>query len=357
MPSHEFRPALRDNPLVPHQSSMRMTAPDASTPSINAVAKLAGVSIATVSRVINNSKNVNEGTRRRVEDAIEELGYRVNVFGRSLRRSESRSLMVLVPDLANPYFAEIIRGIESVARSRRYNLLLAHSTDDVGKEGGVLEGLYNRTADGVISLVHIHQSQGMVETVQALPWVSCSECLPDGNVPFVAVDHRQGALDAVQYLLNRKHRRIGFIGCGQDQLWSQQRLAGYEAALRRAEIPLNPDYVRFVGNTDFQEGQRATSAFLALEHMPTAICAASDTLAIGAIKGFKQAGLRVPEDVAVVGFDDVPIARVYEPALTTIAQPMQQLGETAALMMIERLEGRTVKSQILPHTLMVRESA
>ena len=329
-----------------------------SSPSINAVAQAAGVSIATVSRVINNSKPVNAETRRRVQEAIDQLGYRVNAFGRGLRRAESRLLMVLVPDLANPYFAAIIRGVEAVAQAADYNLLLAHVPDDGRHKDRVCDAVMrNRMADGVISLVPLDGHPEFLALTREMPWVSCSEVVADLAVPCVSVDHRQGAMDAVQYLINRRHQRIGFIGYARDHQWARQRQAGYEAAMARAGLSVAPDWMRCMPGTDYEHGVAAATAFLALEHPPTAVCAASDTLAIGAIKAFKRAGLRVPQDVAVVGFDDVPVASVYEPALTTIAQPMSQIGETAATMLLARLEGHPVTSQTVAHHLVMRDSA
>lgn len=332
-------------------------ADDPSTPSINAVAALAGVSTATVSRVLNNSKPVNDATRRKVEAAVAQLGYRANAFGRILRKAESRLLLVLVPDFSNPYYAEIVRGVESVTRHRGYHIVLADTPAGWDDDGSALDTLYNRMTDGVISLAHIHEQPEVIAKVRDLPWVSCSEFMPGSGVPYVSIDHRQAAIDAVQYLLNRGHRRIALITADEDFLWARQRREGYAAALARAGIAVDPALIRVAPGVDYAPGSAAAGGLLSLPELPTAVFAVSDTLAIGAMKALRRAGKRVPQDIAVMGFDNIPIAEVFEPGLTTIAQPMHELGRAACEMVLARLAGQRPEPQTLPHSLVVRESA
>lgn len=330
--------------------------PEPSTPSapINAVAALAGVSTATVSRVLNRSKPVNAETRERVEAAVAQLGYRANPFARSLISGESRLILVLVPDFANPFFAEIVQGIESVTRQRGYNIVLS-----VASGSGPLDPVYDRLTDGVISMAHASDgsAQAGASPRRKLPWVACSEFMPDdAGVPYVSIDHRQAAIDAVQYLLNRGHRRIALLSADEDYAWARQRRAGYEMALKRAGLKVDPAYVRVARGTDYADGSEAAGALLSLRQPPTAVFAVADTLAIGAIKAFRRAGRRIPDDIAVVGFDNVPLAQVFEPGLTTIAQPMRELGAGAAELLLELLSGGTPAPRTLPHSLVVRES-
>ena len=325
-------------------------------PSIDAVAKLAGVSAATVSRVINGSKPVSSDTRRRVEDSIKHLGYRANAFGRSLSTGQSRLLLVLVPDFANPYYAEIVSGAATVARQSGYTLLPVDLEESWRHDDGSLEALYSLT-DGVINMVPITNESTMVDTARRKPWVNCSEFLPGSDVPYVSIDHRQAACDAVQYLINRGHKRIALINSDERFLYARQRREGYELALQRAGLELRPDLVRMAGATSYLGGSQAAAALLATAQPPSAVFAVSDMLAIGAIKAFRRAGMRVPEDIAIVGFDDIPIAEVFEPGLTTIAQPMQALGAVAVKLLLSRLSGTTPVSRILPYTLTLRESA
>lgn len=330
--------------------------PDAqsTTASIAAVAALAGVSTATVSRVLNRTKAVNDETRERVQAAVAKLGYRANPFARSLISGESRLILVIVPDMANPFFAEIVQGVESVTRQHGYNIVLC-----VASGNGPLDPAYGQLTDGVITMAHAHglqsQSSG-VSTRRDPPWIACSEFMPESNMPYVSIDHRQAAMDAVQYLINRGHRRIALLSADEDYAWARQRRAGFETAMARAGLPVEPGYVRVARGTDYSDGSEAVGGLLTLPEPPTALFAVSDTLAIGAIKALRRAGRRVPEDVAVVGFDNVPLAQVFEPALTTIVQPMRELGAAAAELLLEQLAGGHPQSRILPHALVVRDS-
>lgn len=326
-------------------------------PSINAVAERAGVSIATVSRVLNNSKPVGDDTRQRVEAAVAALGFRANAFGRNLARARSNLLFVLVPDVANPFYAQIVQGVESVARQRGYKIVLADTSGEAAPHTTGLDALYDRLADGVISLAPLGESEPVLQELRRLPWVACSEFVPDAQVPYVSIDHRQAAIDAVQYLLNRGHRRIALIAADESFRWARQRHEGYALALERAGLSVDPALVRIAPGTDFAMGAQEAGALLSLQEPPTAVFAVSDTLAIGAIKAFSRAGRRVPQDIAVMGFDNIPLSEVFEPGLTTIGQPMRDLGAAATEMLLERLAGGEPVSRTLPHTLLVRESA
>jgi LacI family repressor for deo operon, udp, cdd, tsx, nupC, and nupG len=344
-----------------HSSKTRSASANPPVPgrlaSISSVAKQAGVSIATVSRVLNGTKAVSSTTRERVEAAVAKLGYRVNALARSLGRGESKLLLVLVPDFANPFYSEIVKGVESVTRPNGYGIILAGGPDALSRDSKALDSLYNRLTDGMISLAHFQDLEPLLEEIPDLAWVACSEFVPESEVPHVSIDHQQGAVDAVQYLINRGHRRIALLSADENYLWARQRHAGYEMALRRAGIPLDPQLVRIARGTDYSFGMEAAGAMMALEVVPTAVFAVSDTLAIGAIKAFRRVGRRVPEDIAVVGFDNVPLSQVFEPALTTISQPMAELGAAAAELLLERLAGGKPQSRTLQHSLVVRESA
>jgi LacI family repressor for deo operon, udp, cdd, tsx, nupC, and nupG len=351
-------PAKRSTDIyLPHTGTSSGTHTSTKAASINVVAEHAGVSIATVSRVLNSSKPVNADTRERVEAAVAALGYRANAFARSLTRGESRLLLVLVPDFANPFFSEIVKGVESVTRRQGYSIILSGAPDTLARDSQSLEALYNRLVDGVISLANYHDLRPILKDAPGLPWVSCSEFNLDSGVPHVSIDHEQAAVDAVQYLINRGHRRIALLGADENYLWARQRRAGYVTALRRAGREIEPQLIRLARGTDYSFGMEAAGALLAQESPPTGLFAVSDTLAIGAIKAFRRAGRRVPEDIAVVGFDNISLSQVFEPALTTIAQPMFELGAAAANLLLERLAGANPGSLTLQHALVVRESA
>ncbi len=328
-----------------------------SLPSIEDVARLAEVSIATVSRVINNSKPVNAETRRRVERAIAATGYRANAAGRSLAMAQSHLLMVLVPDFANPFYAQIVQGAESATRPAGFKLLLSDATSGDAPHQTALDALYNRLVDGVINLTHLDDDPKLHATLRDLPWVNCSEFVPESGLPYVSIDHRQAAIDAVQFLLNRGHRRIGLVSADETYRWARLRHEGYELAMERAGIAPDAQLVRTAISLDYDAGAQAVGGLLALMEPPTAVFAVSDTLAIGAIKALRRAGRRVPEDIAVLGFDDLPLSAVFEPALTTVSQPMRELGAQAAEILLARLAGQRPTSRTLPHQLVVRDSA
>lgn len=326
-------------------------------PSISEVAERAGVSVATVSRVLNNTKPVKAETRQRVEAVVAEMGYHINAAGRSLAKAQSFNLMVLVPDFSNPFFAQIVQGVESVTRTRGFKIMLADSSDGQSGTPSAVAALYNRLVDGVISLEHLDNDGRLLAQIRGLPWICCSEFLPDAGLPYVSIDHGQAAVDAVQYLINKGHRRIALITTDETYRWARMRHEGYEKALKRAELKVDPALVRAASTTDYEAGITAANGLLTLVDPPSAIFAVSDTLAVGAIKALRRAGRRVPQDVAVMGFDDLPLSAVFEPALTTIGQPMRALGAAAAEILLARLQGEAAKSLTLPHSLVVRDSA
>jgi DNA-binding LacI/PurR family transcriptional regulator len=321
------------------------------------VARVAGVSTATVSRVLNRHPSVRDETRQRVEAAMQSLNYRVTIAARSLRTSQTRMVLALVPDFANPYYAEIVRGLGACAREHDYELLLCDTAFSEARERAVAQMLTRRMYDGVVCMDPYTTQRMVSEEVRALPWVACSEFVPDEQIPHVSIDHRVAAKDAVLYLLAKGHRRIALINSDERYLYAQQRRDGYRDALREAGLQEQPQYIQIVGGIDHPLGELAARRLLALEQPPSAVFAVSDTLAVGAIKATLAAGLQVPGDLAVVGFDDVPLASIFEPSLTTVAQPRRELGEQAMRLLLRRMKGELPPSLTLAHTLVARRSA
>lgn len=321
------------------------------------VARVAGVSTATVSRVLNDHPSVRDETRLRVEAAMQALNYRVSIAARSLRTAQTRMVLALVPDFANPYYAEIVRGLGAAAREHDYELLLCDTGVSEARERAVAQMLTRRMYDGVVCMDPYTTQRLVSEQVRTLPWVACSEFVPDEQIPHVSIDHRLAAKDAVLYLLSKGHRRIALINGDERYLYAQQRREGYRDALRDAGLPERADYIQIVGGIDYPLGELAARRLLALEQPPSAVFAVSDTLAVGAIKGALAAGRQVPGDLAVVGFDDVPLASIFEPSLTTIAQPRLELGRQAMQVLLKRIAGEQPASITLAHTLVVRQSA
>ncbi|WP_438391551.1 LacI family DNA-binding transcriptional regulator [Caballeronia sp. DA-9] len=328
--------------------------------SISDVAQTAGVSVATVSRVLNGHTNVREPTREKVLAAIAASGYRVNELARNLRTAESRLLLTMVPDFGNPFYSAIVRGIDSVARQNGYFMLLCDTGADPGRERSYFDLLRGRRADGAICLDPAAVQKALAEEASALPWVACCEFDPAAGVPYVGIDNHQAAGDAVRHLLGRGHKKIALINSGHGYLYGRQRAEGYRDALSAAGIEADPAWHIDLDTLDYAAGEAAAHTLARLQNnRPTAVFAVSDTLAIGVINGLRGAGLRVPDEVAVVGFDDIAVAAQIDPPLTTVAQPMRELGETAANLLLKRLRDphAEVPGVLLPHKLMIRRSA
>lgn len=328
--------------------------------SIADVAIKAGVSVATVSRVLNGHTNVREPTRDKVLAAVAASGYRVNELARNLRTAESRLLLAMVPDFGNPFYAAIVRGIDSVARQNGYFMLLCDTGADPGRERSYFDLLRGRRADGAICLDPAAIQSALAEDVSLLPWVACCEFDPAAGVPYVGIDNHLAAGDAVRHLLAQGHTKIALVNAGHGYLYGRQRAQGYRDALSAAGIDADPAWHIDVASLDYAAGEAAAHRLMQLKrNRPTAVFAVSDTLAIGAIKGLRAEGLRVPDDIAVMGFDDIAVAAQIDPPLTTVAQPMRELGETAARLLLKRLHDprAEVPGVLLPHTLMLRRSA
>jgi LacI family transcriptional regulator, repressor for deo operon, udp, cdd, tsx, nupC, and nupG len=328
--------------------------------SIRTIARRAGVSTATVSRVVNGSDVVAASTRKRVEAAVAELGYQSNVLGRNLRIAQSRLLLTLLPDFGNPFYAEIVRGIDQTARKQGYNVLLCDTGASLPGERTYFDLLRSRIADGAICLDPEATQRALAEETGRLCWVACSEYALDSAVPYVGIDDARAAHEAVTYLAQRGRRRIAFLNSDERYSYARQRRRGYLKALGAAGLTPPEGGLLVASGVSFEDGYRCVKAYLvSARARPDAIFAVSDSLAVGAMHALRTVGLRVPDDVGVVGFDDVAIATMAEPQLTTVRQPMQQLGETAAELLLERLRDpkAEVEGILLKHKLVVRASA
>lgn len=334
--------------------------PPKTTPaSISAVALHAGVSVATVSRVMNDMDGVRPGTRDKVMASVTALGYRMNHLARNLRTAASRLLLTMVPDVGNPFYSEIVRGIDSVAREHGYFVMLCDTGAEAGRESAYFDLLRTHRADGAICLDPDTVQHALANESNILPWVACCEFDPAIAVPYVGVDNYRAAGDAVRHLIARGHSRIGLINSDQRYRYARERQRGYLDALQAAGLQAPPQWRQQVDSLDYDAGKQATLLLMAQPDAPTAVFAVSDTLAIGALSALRQLNKRVPEQVAVVGFDDIAIAAQTWPALTTIAQPMRLLGETAARLLLQRLAEpeASVQGVLLPHRLVQRESS
>lgn len=321
------------------------------------VAKLAKVSPATVSRVLSNSPYVSEKTRRKVLDAIEQLGYKPNRLASNFRKMTSKTVIVVLPDISNPFFAQIVKGFKDVARERGYHVLLGDTGNDLNVEREFIELVKEKFVDGVLLATARIPKEEIAKVSEEMPVVLACEYIDGFDIPTVAIDNIGAARAATQHLISLGHRKIAHITGPLSVVLGRDRLKGYQQALLVNEIPVNEDFIQ-EGDFSVRAGYDLTRKLLAMENRPTAVFAANDEMAIGAVKAAKEFGLRVPDDLSVVGFDDIPLSTLVEPALTTIHQPKYDIGTHSMNMLLDMVEGRenARKQVVLQHELVTRES-
>ena len=323
---------------------------------IQEVAEYARVSVATVSRVLNGQSTVSAKTRKKVEDAIKKLNYEPSMLGRNLRNSESRLLLILIPTISNPFYLEIIKGIETVAISQNYNILLCETDSNPEKENIYFDLVRKKMADGIISMDPAVNIEILKELSEKHAIIQCSEYEEGSGIPYVTIDNEEASYRAVKHLIQIGHKKIALMNSDEKYLYARQRRMGYKRALEEYSIPLRSDYIVHTKHLGFENGQHAMKKILNLHDRPTAVFAVSDLLAIGALKEINAFGLNVPNDIAVVGFDKIDFSNMTNPTLTTISQPMHKMGTIAVKMLINKIRGEEVESIILDHELVVRES-
>ncbi|HEU5213121.1 MAG TPA: LacI family DNA-binding transcriptional regulator [Gaiellaceae bacterium] len=331
-----------------------------STVTIKDVAERSGVSSMTVSRVINGSERVRPATRLRVERAIEELGYVPSRLARGLIRQKTGTLALIVPDVANPFFTLVVRGAEDVARRAGYRMLLCDTRADLDLEREVIEEMIAHRVEGMAIAPVSDRSRAHLRRVAAfgVPFVLIDRTIPGVQADAIVGDNVGGARELVEHLLRLGHRRIGFVVESDDVSTARDRRAGYFEALRRAGI--DPDERLVVRTSADADGGRAgMQALLALDERPTAVFTVNNLVALGAIEAARSAALDVPDDVALVCFDDIEYASRLYPFLTVMAQPAETLGSLWTELLLQRVEGRTAGDHrlvVLPAQFKVRKS-
>jgi len=328
-------------------------------PTMRDVAEKAGVSITTVSHVINETRVVSDDLRAVVMAAIETLGYQPNVLARGLRRGETTTIGMIVPDNANPFFAEVARGVEDTSFENGFNVILCNSDGNLEKEEKYTRLLLEKRVDGIL-FVAAGISTEQIQRVQAqeIPLVVVDREIPDVEVDMVQTDHQQGGFLAAQYLLELGHHQIGCIRGPSVLNPSAARVKGYQIALEQAGIPVDESYIER-GDFQFESGFNAAMKLLKRPNRPTAIFVCNDLMAVGAISAAVELGLSVPADLSIVGFDNVSLARYSNPPLTTINQPSHEMGIIATKMLLERINNPShpVQCKMVETRLVKRHSA
>ncbi len=331
-----------------------------SIPTIHDVARLAGVSTTTVSHIINGTRYVSDELKERVDKAIADLGYRPNSLARGLRRGESKTIGLIVPDNSNPFFAEILRSIESIGYSNGYAVILCNSDGDIEKEVAYTDLLVAKQVDGIVFITTNNSYEHLQQiTAAGIPIIVIDRDIPLKGTDVLLVDNFQGGYDATRYLISLGHRRIACITGPSRLTPSADRVNGYKKALNEVAIAEIPGYI-VAGDFQFQGGENGVEQLLSLDPRPTAIFACNDMMALGAMRGLRKANLAIPRDISVIGFDDIALTSVVSPALSSVAQPIQRISELAFDLLIHRIQKKDTEFEdkriVLPTQLVIRDS-
>lgn len=326
---------------------------------IDQVAKKAGVSKATVSRVINNSKPVSNDTRTRVIKAIEELNFKPNPAARSLVSKKSKIIGVVVTDIANHFVSVLVKSIEDLAYNAGYSIIICNSYFSAKKENELLMMLKDKRVDGIIFLTTgIKEDQKLFFNQVNIPVALVNVGYSGKNIISISIDNRKAACEITSYFLEKGLTRVGMIRAPLDDVYSgKDRFMGYCDALQKYNIPYVEAFVK-EGKLEAADGYRAVASFFKNGKNPQALFVACDLMAFGAIKAIVDHGYKVPEDIEVAGFDDIPMASFYHPTLTTVRQPIEEMGQLAAEKLICLIEENRFEQEelILPYQVVLRES-
>ena len=328
---------------------------------IKDVALQAGVSVTTVSHVVNDTRHVSAKVRERVELAIRELGYVPNAMARSLKSNTTSTLGMLIPNSSNPYFAEIVRIVEDRCFGAGYTLVLCNTDDEPRRQSVYLQVLAERRIDGLIVVsTGADEDDSLATQLRGLriPTVLVDREIAAPACDLVETAHMQGGLLAVRHLLSLGHKRIACIGGPLGVTSSEQRIEGWRMALAETGSAPNADALLWRGGFTSQGGYEAMHAILRTEQKPSAVFVCNDLMAIGALRAAHESGVRVPDELSIVGFDDIELSAYTSPPLTTVAQPKERIGALAVDMLLERMGGkrRDARKVVLQPELRVRAS-
>ena len=332
--------------------------------SIQDIARAAGVSHSTVSRALHDSSLISPEVRQRIQQLAHEMGYTPNAVAQSLKGKRTNTIGLVVTSIADPFVGRVVRGIEDVAQAAGVNVFLSVSNNDPQREMVVIETFHRRRVDGVISAaaqISGPYTQRLAQIKMPTVLVNQQAETDAGQLHSVEVDDYTGARQAVEHLIGMGHGRIGYLGAGNRPRSNRRRTTGYRDALAAAGIPAHEAFMRMAPaehryhTDDVADGQTFLPELLAAG--VTAVFCYNDMIAVGALLACRELGVRVPEQVSIVGFDDIEIARYVTPPLTTVHQPKLRLGELAMQMLLDILEEHPVENQVLTTDLVVRASA
>ncbi|MGI6084425.1 MAG: LacI family DNA-binding transcriptional regulator [Acetivibrionales bacterium] len=309
------------------------------------VARVANVSHTTVSNVLNNVGYASEETRRKVLDAVELLNYEQNFLARSMKTNKSQVIGVVISDNSNPLFSLIVKGIEDVAASKGYNVILCNTDQDVEREAAQVKILNERQVDGIIISVaseNVSHLDKLIKTQRPVVFINRSPDRVYGDM--ILTDNRIGSYEAVSHLISLGHNRIGIVGCSPEYITGRERLEGYLKALKKHHITPSESLIVKSTVRNIEQGYAAALQILDKEEKPTAIFGASYYTTLGILKALNQMNLTIPKDISVIGFDDPEWSECFNPPLTTVAQPAWNMGKIAANTLIDRIEKKKVGS-------------
>lgn len=319
---------------------------------IKDVAKMANVSVATVSRFINGTATVSPETAEKISEAIEKLNYLPDSLGRSLRRTKSNYILVLMPSIENSFLSRVIRGIQNVGNAEGYSIIIGITQNSVETEMGYLNLVKTRGVDGIISVAPVASAETLTEIYKNYPIIQCSEYCSD-QIPHISINNRKAAFDIVDLMARNGLEKIALISASAIRS-AREREAGYREALLKHNLKIDPALSVF-SPLGFNGGRKAAESLL--EYNPDAVFAVADILALGAMRFFMEAGLSVPNDISVAGIDGIPMSRESNPPLTTVIQPAYEMGRAAARMIIDLINGKSVPIEtVLPHRIAIRQS-
>jgi LacI family transcriptional regulator len=328
-------------------------------PTMLHVAQAARVSVATVSALINGTATVSPELTVRIEQAIRDIGYKRNAIARSLKLGTTHTIGLTVPHITNPFFTAVVSVIQQAFERAGYAVMLCCTDEDLSNQDEQIRLLLDRMVDGlIVARVGSGAFVGEVMRTSHTPIVMLDRLCEGVDTDSVVLDNCQAVIDAIAYLVSLGHRRIGYISGSFDISPMHERMAGYREALQIASLPFDQELVRFADLHE-ADGYNATMQLLSLHERPTAIFSANNPMVIGAMKAIRDIGLSCPRDVSVACFDDFPWSDVFSPQITTVAQPVQAIGEQAAKLLLDRLTGNRdapPRNLVLKGRLMVRNS-